>query len=378
MPTAHHMRVEIVRESAISRSLRARQLESMFDVPATEKSRREWSGDFPYDDAPWQVGLIVGPSGCGKSTILREAFGDPKPLEWSAASVVDDFAPGLGIEAITGSCSAVGFNTIPAWLRPYAVLSNGERFRVELARRLLETEGTIVMDEFTSVVDRQVAQIGSHAVQKHVRRSGKRFVAASCHYDIIDWLQPDWVLEPATMRFQRRAVQRRPRVNVTIARIPRAAWRLFAPYHYMSADIHKAAACFGLWANGELAAFCATLHFQHYAVRDIKRISRVVTLPDWQGLGLAMILTAELGAAYKAIGKRLRAYPMHPSFVRAHQRSPLWRQEKEAGKGCTTHLCKTSMRYRRVAKTQLRLSASFEYVGAAMPARDAQLLLAAP
>jgi ABC-type lipoprotein export system ATPase subunit/GNAT superfamily N-acetyltransferase len=364
------MRVNIVRESESSRSLRARQLESMFDVPATEKTRREWSGDFPFDAEPWQVGLIVGPSGCGKSTILREAFGEPDKLEWSAPSVIDDFDDSLGIEAITSACSAVGFNTIPAWLRPFGVLSNGERFRVELARRLLETRGTVVMDEFTSVVDRQVAQIGSHAVQKYVRRSGAQFVAASCHFDIIDWLQPDWVLEPSTMSFQRRAVQRRPSIDITIARIPSSAWSLFAPFHYMSRSLHRSATCFGLWANDELAAFCATLHFVHASVSDIRRISRVVTLPDWQGLGLAMMLVAELGAAYKAVGKRLRNYPAHPSFIRSHQRSPLWRQEKQAGASSTPG--KTGNRNKGGTH---RLGASFEYVGPPMQRQAAERLL---
>jgi len=369
------VRVQIVRESPASRSLRARQLESMFDVPAQEKTRREWSGDFPFEAEPWSVGLIVGPSGCGKSTILREAFGEPEPLGWSAPSVVDDFSDRFGIAEVSEACSAVGFNTIPAWLRPFAVLSNGERFRVELARRLLETEGTIVVDEFTSVVDRQVAQIGSAAVQKYTRRLGKRFVAASCHFDIIDWLQPDWVLEPATMRFQRRSVQRRPPVDVTVARVPRAAWALFAPYHYMSADLHRAATCFGAWVAGELVAFCATMHFQHPTARDIRRVSRVVTLPDWQGLGLAMRLVAELGAAYKAVGKRLRNYPAHPAFIRSHQRSPLWAQTREAGRGGGTP-GRSGQRANRTISSELRTGAVFEYVGPAADVRAARLLLA--
>jgi hypothetical protein len=60
----------------------------------------------------------------------------------------------------------------------------------------------LLVDEFSSVVDRQVAKIGAHAVQKWVRRNARQFVAVSCHYDIVDWLRPDWVLEPATMSFR--------------------------------------------------------------------------------------------------------------------------------------------------------------------------------
>ena len=64
--------INIVVETAVSRSARARQLEAMFDVPAQQKCQLSWSGDFPYNEQPWNVGLIVGPSGCGKSTILRD------------------------------------------------------------------------------------------------------------------------------------------------------------------------------------------------------------------------------------------------------------------------------------------------------------------
>ena len=183
--------IDLVVESQIPLTPRVEQLGAMFDCPVHEKLRCEWHGAIDLDAQPWQVGLIVGPSGAGKTKLLEKIFGAPESCQWSAPSVVDDFAKERGIQEIAGVCQAVGFNTIPAWMRPYAVLSNGEKFRVELARRLLETEGTIVIDEFTSVVDRQVAQIGAHAAQKYVRKNGKKLVAASCHYDIVDWLQPD-------------------------------------------------------------------------------------------------------------------------------------------------------------------------------------------
>jgi len=103
---------------------------------------------------------------------------------------------------IANVCQAVGFNTIPSWLKPYHVLSNGEKFRVELAKRLIESDEMIIFDEFTSVVDRQVAKIASHAVQKYIRKNKKQFVAISCHYDVIDWLQPDWIYDTAHHTFQ--------------------------------------------------------------------------------------------------------------------------------------------------------------------------------
>src|SRR5580704_13073324 len=296
----------------------------MFDVPPAEKCRLGWKAELPIDEFDWNIGLIVGPSGSGKSTVLKELFGAPADLDWGKASVIDDFDSALSISDIAAVCQAVGFNTIPAWMRPFGVPSNGEKFRVEIARRLLETDGTMVIDEFTSVVDRQVAQVGSHAVQKYVRKHSKKLVAASCHYDILDWLQPDWTFEPATLSFGRRCLQRRPEIEVEIARVPYSAWRIFAPFHYLTADLHRAARCFGLFVDGRIASIAAMLHRPHPKVDDITGCSRLVTLPDWQGLGLAMILVDKLGAAYKAIGKRLRTYPAHPSLIRAFDRSKSW------------------------------------------------------
>jgi ABC-type ATPase with predicted acetyltransferase domain len=196
----------------LSNSPRVRQLAAMFDVPMAEKATLRFQGDLPIDDRPWTVGLIVGASGAGKSSVMRHVWGEPPALRWESKSVIDDFDRSLSMEQICSVCQAVGFNTVPAWMRPYKVLSNGERFRVELARRMLETpaDRPIVVDEFTSVVDRQVAKIGAHAVQKWVRKNNRRFVAVTCHYDVIEWLQPDWILEPATMGFARREPADRP------------------------------------------------------------------------------------------------------------------------------------------------------------------------
>lgn len=342
----------------------------MFDVPPQDKCRLEWKLDFPYNIEPWNVGLIVGPSGSGKSSVMNHVFGVSPPLTWGEKSVVDDFGKGLTVEDIAGVCQAVGFNTIPAWMRPYAVLSNGEKFRVDLARRMLELPDPVVVDEFTSVVDRQVAKIGSHAVQKFVRKTGRHFVAVTCHYDVIDWLQPDWVLDMATRSFSRRLLQRRPNLDCVVGRIPYAAWSVFAPFHYMTAELNRAARCFGLWADGSLAAFAGMLHRPHPKADDIMGCSRLVTLPDFQGMGLAMVLIEKIGAAYRALGKRVHTYPAHPSLIRAFDKAPEWRLEKKPG------VFSARAGANSTAKMGGRPCAVFEYTGSAMSRADAEQLLA--
>ncbi len=357
-------------EGKVSTSTRARQLSSMFDAPPEKKCRIEWTIDLDLESEPWQVGLVVGPSGSGKTTVMKHLWGEPKALEWKGAGVIDDFSG--TVEEAAAVCQAVGFNTIPAWMRPFKVLSNGEQFRVDLARRLLEGGDPIVVDEFTSVVDRQVAKIGAHAVQKYCRRENKRFVAVGCHYDVIDWLQPDWVLDMATRQFSRRLLQRRPKLECVVGRLPRSAWSLFAPYHYLSQTLHTAAQCFGLWCEGRLAVFAGILPVpvSHGVNRGqaIRRVSRVVTLPDFQGLGLAFVLLDALGADYAAKGIRFRNYPAHPAFVRAHDRSPLWNMTKPPGRFSTRNQSKD---HPDLAKGG-RPCATFEYVG---PAADRAVLV---
>ena len=336
-----------------------------------KKCHLEWKIELPIETFDWNVGLVVGPSGSGKTTVMRHVWGEPEKLLWGAQSVVDDFSKERPMAEIAAACSAVGFNTIPAWLRPFSVLSNGEQFRVELARRILEVERpVVVVDEFTSVVDRQVAQVTSNAVQKFVRRGGKKFVAVGCHYDVIDWLQPDWVLDMATRSFTRRSLQRRPSIECVVGRVPYSAWSLFAPFHYMSADLNRAARCFGLWAHGRLVAFAGMLHFPHPKVKDIMHCSRLVTLPDWQGLGLAIVLIEKVASAFKAIGKRARICPAHPSLIRTFDRSPSWVMKKEAG---TFSGSRGSTSTKSVGKQ--RMCGVFEYVGSSIEEKAAGYMI---
>jgi GNAT superfamily N-acetyltransferase len=329
--------IDITVTSPISNSARAAQVSSMFDVPPTERATLNWHGQLPIEQQPWQIGLIVGPSGSGKTTILNRIFGAPLSFEWPGASVIDDFDRRHSVETVARICQAVGFNTIPAWLRPYAVLSNGERFRVDLARRLLEGDdhGTpsnafdgkpaVVCDEFTSVVDRQVAKIGAHAVQKFIRRdASRRFVAATCHYDLEDWLQPDWIFDPATMDFRWRSLQRRPPLDCEIHRVDHRAWSAFARFHYLTADLPPASRCYRLSVSGIPAAFAAVVYRPHAKSKNIYGMSRLVTLPDFQGLGLAFVLADRVASAYRAAARRYHAYPAHPMLIRSFDRSPVW------------------------------------------------------
>lgn len=370
------MKIDVVVETPISQSVRAAQVSSMFDVPAAETARLEWHGEMPIEDKPWAVGLIVGPSGAGKTTIMRSLFGEPEVFAWTGASVIDDFGKKFGVDAVTAICQAVGFNTIPAWLRPFRVLSNGEQFRVDLARRLLEGGDLVVCDEFTSVVDRQTAHIGANAVQKYIRRNpGRRFVGVTCHYDLEDWLQPDWVFEPATMTFRWRSLCPRPKLRCTIEPCGWQQWDAFHRFHYMTASLNHACRCFLLRVDGVPASFLAMLFRPHPRVRTIWGGSRGVTLPDFQGMGLQFALNDRVASAFRARGLRVRHYPAHPSYIRSFDRSPSWRLEKLPGRVNSNKNATSTLDEGSKGSFGSRACAVFEYIGAACSEAEAAVLL---
>ena len=106
-------------------------------------------------------------------------------------------------------CS-VGFASPPDWLKSYDCLSQGEKMRVDIARALCLNQSLIVFDEFTSVVDREIAKVSAYAISKAVRLSKKKFIAVTCHYDVLDWLDPDWDFSTDTMESERKKELGRP------------------------------------------------------------------------------------------------------------------------------------------------------------------------
>jgi GNAT superfamily N-acetyltransferase len=325
-------RFRVVNEVGVVETPRVQQISGMFDVAPTRISSQCWEFDFDLPEE-WNVGLIVGPSGSGKSSVARHVFGDQivERWDWPAdRSILDGFPKDLGIKEVVELLSSVGFSTPPAWLRPFHALSNGEQFRVNLARTLAECKDLAVIDEFTSVVDRQVAQVGSSAVAKAVRRRGQKFVAVSCHFDIIDWLDPDWIFQPAGGVLERRSLQGRPELEMEIYEVHRSAWDLFKPHHYLSSSIHPASKCFVGLIRGRPVAFDSYLHFPHPKVRDVKIGHRLVVLPDYQGLGIGGKFEEWIGAYLHARGFRYHNVTAHPALISYCNRSPRWKLTSQA------------------------------------------------
>ena len=302
----------------------------------------------------------------GKTTVANDLFPEKmrntENMVWSKdKAIIDDFPQDLPMREVTELLSSVGFSSPPAWLRPFHALSNGEQFRVTIARVLAENQDLSVVDEFTSVIDRTVAQIGSYAIANTVRKRNQKFVAVGCHYDIQEWLQPDWIYEPHTGTFTWGSVQPRPQVSVEVIWANYSAWQVFAKHHYLSENLNKSAQIYVGLINDQPAVMTAILPLINANVKAARRISRTVVLPDYQGIGLGGRFVDAICAGLLAQGLSTYTTTSHPARVRALNKSPNWEMIREPSR--VAQRGKTSSITGRLGLSRSRITTGFRYAG---------------
>jgi len=279
---------------------------------------------FPED---YGIGLIVGPSGSGKSTLLNE-IGLTELPRWERNKAVASHFDGA--EEAQSSLSGVGFNSIPSWMRPYHVLSTGEKFRADMARTI-KTDACI--DEFTSVVDRTVAKSCAYAVARLIAdEKYRRVTFASCHYDIIEWLQPDWVYDTIGKKFLSRGAHRLPDRVMELYPCNTDCWPMFRDHHYLTENINKGARCWIAMWEGQPVGFASAIAFPNAHWKNGWREHRTVCLADYQGLGLGVRISDAVAQMFLNDGARYFSKTAHPRMGEYRNRSPLWRATSKNGR----------------------------------------------
>lgn len=328
------MNIDIHLRSEDYNSYRAARVKSLFNA----ESGCNFDLTIPDVDlsGDWNIGVVVGASGSGKTSLGLSIFSSNKIADlstgWSPDKpIIDDIAPDGDFNTVTGLLASVGLGDVPAWLRPFRLLSNGEQFRAGLARVLCEKPREIVIDEFTSVIDRQIAKIGAQAFQKAWRRENPtgKVVLLTPHYDILDWVQPDWIIDTSAKTFERGCPRQKPSIELEIWQTDSRYWKYFKPHYYLDLPMPIAAKYFVGTVNGELAchlAVCPWFHLNGY------RATRLVTMPEWQGAGVGTRFLNAV-AQYHLEGnglknKRLPTYfhTSHPQLCNVLRRSDKWVQ----------------------------------------------------
>ena len=327
------MQIAVRNSCAEFDSYRAARVKSLFNCGSGADF--SFDADLPMGDATWKIGVIVGPSGSGKTSLGRLLWpgvgiynGD---AGWPAGKpIVDAIAPAGSFDDVTGALAAVGLGSVPAWLRPYEALSNGEKFRAGLARLIAEGAQRVVIDEFTSVVDRQIAKVGAGAFSKSWKRGTGQAVLLSCHYDVLDWLEPDWVFDTRTGQLQRGLPWRRPKFNVEVFQTDGAFWPLFEPHHYLKLPAMVAAKYYVGFIEGEAVCHLAASPALHW---NGVRACRMVVMPEWQGAGVGVKFLNEVcrlqftdANPYHARTQAVYFHTSHPGLCAALRRDKNWLQ----------------------------------------------------
>ncbi|MGO1073243.1 hypothetical protein [Lysobacter sp. CA199] len=328
------MKLAIRHSCADFDSYRAARVKSLFNCE--DAAAFQLDAELPIEDAAWSVGVIVGPSGSGKSSLGAAVWGEGAfwHPQWPAdAPIIDAIDPAGDFNAATAALASVGLGSVPAWLRPYAVLSNGERFRADLARLIAEAPPRAVVDEFSSVVDRQIACVGALAFAKAWRRTRGQAVLLSCHRDILDWIEPDWIFDTATAQFERAPagsrLRRRPSFELEIAETSWEYWPAFEPHHYLKLPRMIAARCYVGTISGLPVAHVA---FSTRPGLVEARACRLVVMPEWQGAGVGLRFLNAICERWRR-GENRFGLPLptlfhtsHPGLCDALRRDRNWTQ----------------------------------------------------
>ena len=285
----------------------------------------------------WNIGVILGGSGSGKTTILKR-MGDVKKIEFHYEKPLISNFDWLEPKDATLVLTSMGLSSVPTWLRPFHTLSNGEQYRATLAYLVASAKDNevILIDEYTSVVDRDVAKAMSFALQKYIRREKKRIIVASCHYDILEWLMPDWTCSPQKGgTLERCDYRRRPEISLQVSRVESETWNFFKKHHYLTEEVNKS--CKFLlfeWYNKPVG-IVAIINQPRKGCPNGFAISRIVVTPDFQGMGLGVKLSEFAGGIVRNQDGLCFIKTVNPALGVYFNKSKLWRGTTNNGKSRT-------------------------------------------
>lgn len=146
------------------------------------------------------VVYINGQSGSGKSLLLRDlksqmqkngiVVADLNEIELEPdLPVIDQL--GESTTRATELLALAGISDAWIYIRKPGELSDGQRYRLKLAKLIEMPVDVWIADEFGAVLDRVTAKCVAFNVQKVARRLGKTLMVATTHTDLVEELGPD-------------------------------------------------------------------------------------------------------------------------------------------------------------------------------------------
>ena len=100
---------------------------------------------------------------------------------------------------------------------------------------------------------------------------------------------------------------------------------MFSKHHYLNHSHNNASQVYIGFVNDEIASFLSVIHFPHPKSKNIKRVHRLVVLPDYQGAGIGLRMLNEIGDIYLNNKYRYTIVTSAPSLIYSLKNSKHWR-----------------------------------------------------
>lgn len=184
-------------ESQVERSPRVLECAESFGL-GLEKKEFVVYDHLPITVRQGDIVYITGQSGSGKSVALREltrmmseksSVANIDSVELKEESLINQV--GRNTDDAIRILSAAGLNDAYLFLRKPSELSDGQLYRLKIAK-LIESESRVwVADEFGAVLDRNTAKVVAFNLQRQARAVGATVIVATTHTDLFDELCPN-------------------------------------------------------------------------------------------------------------------------------------------------------------------------------------------
>lgn len=325
--------IKVELHSEVFNTFRCQSAANSLDIDVKKKSVHKLEINNININDNWNIGLIYGASGSGKTTLAKKLFGEnifDISLDENLP-ILEQLPKEYSYEDCANILNGIGLNSVVCWIRPIKTLSNGQKARAEAAYLMCKND-FVCIDEWTSVVDRTVAKAMSVCLYKFAKKYNKKIILLSCHYDILEWVNPDWLIDCNKQNFELPKSDNfffteREKLEFTIREVGRETWKYFSKYHYLSELLPGGKIyLYGLFHNENQIGFqCFANYTPHRkGTKIIFHSNRTVIHPDYNGLGLGIKLINETSKLLMnkiecRIMAKFSAVPIYKAMIKQKQ-----------------------------------------------------------
>jgi hypothetical protein len=198
----NHYLIDIRFKTKVERTPRVLEIAEAFGIGLEDKEFVVFD-NLDVEVNKGDVVYITGQSGGGKSVLLRELATQMAvrgqrvvnldEIKFEDKPLIDQI--GTDTNHAIELLAVAGINDAYLYARKPSELSDGQRYRLRLAKAVESGADVWVADEFLAVLDRTAAKVIAFSLQKTARRMGATLLVATTHTDMVPDLCPDLKIE---------------------------------------------------------------------------------------------------------------------------------------------------------------------------------------